>query len=93
MEVEEDEEVYDEGETSYLPPEDGEMLMIRRLLHATEAPYKVSQREHILHSRCKVANKAYNLIIDRESYTNVASTELVDKLNLSTIAHPRPYIL
>ena len=39
MEVEEDEEEYDEeGETSYLPPEEGEMLMIKRLLYAIEAP-------------------------------------------------------
>ena len=38
MEVEEDEEEDLAGEdaTSYLPPEEGEMLMIRRVLHATE---------------------------------------------------------
>jgi len=38
MEVEEDEEESDdEGETSYLPPEEGEMLMMKRVLHATKA--------------------------------------------------------
>jgi len=40
VEVEEDEEEdsAEEGETSYLSPEEGEMLMIRRVLHTTEAP-------------------------------------------------------
>jgi len=40
MEVKEHEkeESADEGETSYLPPEEGEMLMIKRVLHATKAP-------------------------------------------------------
>ena len=37
MKIEEDEEESgDEGETSYLPPEEGEMLMI--VLHATDVP-------------------------------------------------------
>ena len=95
MDIEEDEEEEsaDEGETSYLPPEEGEMLMIKRVLHATEAPLEVNQREQIFHSRCKVANKTCNLIIDGGSCTNVASTEMVNKLNLATITHPRPYTL
>jgi len=95
MEVEEDEEEdsHEEGEASYLPPEEGEMLMIRRVLHATEAPPEVSQIEQIFHSRCKVANKTYSLIIDGGSCTNVASTKIVSKLNLATISHPRPYTL
>jgi len=52
MEVEEDEEEDSpgEGETSYLPPEEGENLMIRRVLHATKAPPEVSQRKQIFHS-------------------------------------------
>jgi hypothetical protein len=33
------------------------------------------------------------MIIDNESCTNVASTTLVEKLGLTTIPHPRPYIL
>ena len=59
IEVEEDEEEDSpkEGETFYLPPEEGEMLMIRRALRATEAPVEANQREQIFHSRCKVANK------------------------------------
>ncbi|RDY03764.1 hypothetical protein CR513_12625, partial [Mucuna pruriens] len=33
------------------------------------------------------------MIIDGGSCTNVASTTLVEKLNLQTIKHPRPYKL
>ena len=33
------------------------------------------------------------MIIDGGSYTNVASTSLVKKLNLKTLKHPRPYKL
>jgi len=59
MEVKEDEEEEstDEGETSYLPPEEGDMLMIKRVLHTTEAPPEANQREQIFHFRCKVATK------------------------------------
>jgi len=83
----------DKGETSYLPPKEGEMLMIKRVLHSTEAPSEANQREQIFHSRCKVTNKTCNLIIDGASCTNVASTEMVSKLNLDIIIHPRPYTL
>ena len=92
--MEEDEEELDEeGKTLYLAPEEGEMLMIKRLLHATDAPSEASKREQIFHSRCKVANKTDNLIIDGGSCTNVASIELVNKLNLATLAHLRPHKL
>jgi len=95
MEVEEGEEEasVDEGETSYLPPKEGEMLVIKRVLHATEAQPEANQTKQIFHSRCRVANKTYNLIIDEGSCTNIASTEMVNKLNLATIIHPRPYTL
>ena len=46
MKVEEDEEESgEEGEISYLPPKEGEMLMAKRVLHATEVPLEANQRE------------------------------------------------
>jgi len=42
VEKDEEEDSLEEGETSYLPHKEGEMLMIRRVLHATEAPPTVS---------------------------------------------------
>lgn len=53
----------------------------------------VEQREHIFHTRCHVKDKVCTMIIDSGSCTNVASTLLVDKLNLRTINHPKPYKL
>ena len=37
--------------------------------------------------------KVCSLIIDGGSYTNVASTRLVEKLGLKTTPHPKPYKL
>jgi len=68
-----------------LPPEEGEMLMIKRVLHNIEAQPESNQRELIFHSRWKLTTKTYNLIIDGGSYTTVTSIELVSKLNLATI--------
>jgi hypothetical protein len=40
---------------------------------------KKQQRENIFHIRCHISNKVCNMIIDSESYVNVASTILVKK--------------
>ena len=52
-----------------------------------------TQNENIFHSRCLVNGKVCSLIIDGGSYTNVASTRLVEKLGLKTTPHPKPYKL
>ena len=49
------------------------------------------QQEDIFHTRCHVQNKVCNVIFDGGSWTNVASTTLVEKLRLPTSKHPRPY--
>ena len=46
--------------------------------------------ENIFHTHCLINNKVCNMIIDGGSYTNVASSMLVEKMSLSTIKHPRP---
>lgn len=43
--------------------------------------------------RCHVYNKFYNLIIDGGSYTDIASTTLVEKLGLITMKHSTTYKL
>ena len=94
MKIEQDEDASDEeGEALNLPPEEGEMLMIGRVPHATKVPREAGQREQIFHSRCKLADKICNLIIDGGSCTNVASTKMVSKLKLATIEHPKPHSL
>ncbi|KAL0355332.1 UNVERIFIED_CONTAM: hypothetical protein Sradi_3980100 [Sesamum radiatum] len=51
------------------------------------------QRENIFHTRCLIQGKVCMLIIDRGSCANVASCEMVEKLNLATTKHPNPYKL
>ena len=71
----------------------GDMLMVRRLLGSQMQPLDDTQRENIFHTKCTINGKLCSLIIDGGSYTNVASSRLVSKLNLDTKPHPRPYRL
>ena len=75
-------------------PVEGESLVARRALNAqVKEDDMEQQRENIFHTRCHVNNKVCSMIIDGGSCTNVASTTLVEKLNLPTMKHPRPYKL
>ena len=70
---------------------DQEVVMLTRIMHV-ESQEEV-QRERLFNTRCRVQNKICNVIIDSGSCTNVASTEMVEKLNLQTRLHPKPYSL
>jgi len=73
---------------------EGECLVVRRALNCQVKEDEMNeQRENIFHTRCLINNKVCSLIIDGGSVTNVASTTLVEKLNLPTIRHPRTYKL
>lgn len=73
---------------------EGETLVVRRTLNAQVKEDDVNeQRENIFHIRCHINGKVCSMIIDGGSYTNVASTTLVEKLSLRTMKHPRPYKL
>ena len=75
-------------------PVEGETLVARRALNAqVKVEEMEQQRENIFHTRCHVNNKVCSMIIDGGSCTNVASTTLVERLNLPTLKHPRPYKL
>ncbi|KAF7821066.1 Aspartic peptidase domain containing protein [Senna tora] len=49
--------------------------------------------ENIFRTRCRVKNKVCRLIIDGGSVTSLASATMVEKLNLPTVRHPRPFKL
>ena len=68
-------------------------LVTRRALSAQTRDQEKEQRENIFHTRCHVLDKVCSIIIDRGSYTNVASSMIVKKLGLATMSHPRPYKL
>ena len=75
-------------------PVEGESLVARRALSAqVKEDDMEQQRENIFYTRCHINNKVCSMIIDRGSCTNVASTTLVENLNLPTLKHPRPYKL
>ena len=47
------------------------------------------QHEHIFHTRCHMKGKVCALIIDSGSCTNVASSLMVERMNLHTMKHPK----
>nr|XP_043619798.1 uncharacterized protein LOC122591603 [Erigeron canadensis] len=95
IDTEESEQVYDddESEETYVGADIGDMLVVRRVMHANEVVTDAAQRENIFHSRCTVKGKVCDLIIGGGSYANAASTYMVEKLELPTVKHPRPYKL
>ena len=61
-------------------PVEGESLMARHDLNVqVKEDDMEQQRENIFHTRCHINNKVCNMIIE--------------KLNLPTLKHPRPYKL
>jgi len=97
-------ETESEGDDDQMPsPEDacddveylmeGESLVARCPLSAqVKEDDMEQQRENNFHTRCHI-NKVCSVIIDGGSCTNVGSTTLVEKLNLPTLKHSRPYKL
>nr|XP_010911115.1 uncharacterized protein LOC105037111 [Elaeis guineensis] len=71
---------------------EGELLVIHRNVNL-QAKVDDEQRENIFDTRCTIHDKLCGVIIHGDSCTNVASTILVEKLNLVTIKHPCPYRL
>ncbi|XP_071939171.1 uncharacterized protein [Coffea arabica] len=86
------EDVIEEDEIEEVPTQDKVGLVARRAL-ATQASKDEIQRDNIFYTRCHVTNKVCSLVIDPGSCTNVASALMVEKLNLPTSDHPRPYKL
>lgn len=73
-------------------PEKGDLLVVRRALNMQiKMDEAKQQRENIFHTRCLVQSKVCMLIIDGGSCANVASSEMVKKVNLAPLKHPYPY--
>ena len=62
-------------------------------MQVKEEDNEAVQRDNIFHASCHVGDKVCSVVIDGGSCTDVASTELVEKLSLPTMKHLRPYKL
>jgi hypothetical protein len=66
--------------------------MLRKVLLKPEAEIeKPVQRNSLFRTACKTKDKVCKVTIDSGSTDNLVSTEMVEKLELKTTAHPRPY--
>jgi hypothetical protein len=78
--------VEEEGE------EDGKSLMMKKVLLKPEPEVeKLVQRNILFRTVCNTKDRVCKVIIDNGSTDNLVSTEMVEKLELETNAHPSPY--
>jgi hypothetical protein len=72
--------------------EDGTSLMLRKVLLKPEAEVeKLVQRNNLLRTANKTKDRVCKVIIDSGSTEKIVSTEMVEKLELETTTHPKPY--
>jgi hypothetical protein len=68
-----------------------ESLIEQRVLSAQMEKAEQNQRHKLFQTKCVIKERSYCMIIDGGSCNNLASSELVEKLALSTKPHPRLY--
>jgi hypothetical protein len=69
--------------------EDGRSLMMRKVLIKLEKEAKEPvQRNSLFRTTCKTKDRVCKVIIDSGSTDNLVSTEMVEKMELETTAHP-----
>jgi hypothetical protein len=66
--------------------------MLRKVLLKPEAEVeKLMQRKSLFRTACNTKDKVCKVVIDSGSTDNLISTNMVEKLELETTAHPKPY--
>jgi len=68
-------------------------LVMGKVLNNQPSPQEISQREDIFHTRGKVLENTYSLIMDNGLCRNCCSTRLIDKLASIVLPFPKPYKL
>jgi hypothetical protein len=72
--------------------EDGTSLMLRKVLLKPEAKVENPvQRNNLFRTTCKTKDRVCKVVIDNGSTNNLASIDMVEKLELETTANPKPY--
>lgn len=75
----------------HLAPEDGESLIMRKVLMQEPHKCEVSQRRALFKIKYKILGNVCKVIIDSGSTDNIISEEVVGKLNLPRMKHSEPY--
>ena len=83
----------EDGNNAVEYPVDGKLIVARRAFNMQVKKDTEVQCYNIFYTRYHIKDNVCSMIIDGESYTNVANTSLVEKLNLKTLKHFRPYKL
>jgi hypothetical protein len=68
-----------------------ESLIVQRVLSAQMEKAEQNQQHMLFQTKCVIKEHSCRMIIDGGSYNNLASSEMVEKLALSTKPHPHPY--
>jgi hypothetical protein len=68
-----------------------ESLIVQRVLSTQMERVEQNQRHTLFQTKCVIKKWSCRMIIDGGSCNNLASSDMVDKLALTTEPHPRPY--
>ena len=68
-----------------------ESLIVQRVLSAQMENAEQNQQHTLFQTKCVIKERSCRMIIDGGSCNNLASSDLVEKLALSTKPHPHPY--
>ena len=66
-------------------------LVLRKAFSGLKISNRKEQRENIIHTQCTINGRVCSLIVDGGSCANLASTTLVEKLQLKAEPHPYRY--
>jgi hypothetical protein len=68
-----------------------ESLIVQHVLSAHMEKAEQNQRHTLFQIKCVIKERSCRLIIDGGSCNNLASSDMVEKLALTTKPHPHPY--
>jgi hypothetical protein len=66
-------------------------LIVQRVPRPQMERVEQNQRHTLFQTKCVIKERSCRMIIDGESCNNLASSDMVDKLALTTKPHPHPY--
>jgi hypothetical protein len=71
--------------------DDYQSLIVQRVLSTQMERVDLNQRHTLFQIKCVIKERSCHMIIDGGSCNNSASSDMVDKLALTTKPHPHPY--